>query len=47
LNVKRRFTEEHIIGFLRQAPKGAGAENTHLERLLAESMLANKVTKVT
>jgi len=27
--------------------KEAGAENTHLKRLLAESMLANKVTKVT
>ena len=35
--MKKRFTEEQIIGFLREA------ENSRLKKLLAESMLENEV----
>ena len=43
--VSMRLTEDQNIGFLRQAPEKAGAENSRLKRLLTESMLENEVTK--
>ena len=48
--MKKRFTEEQIIGFLREADRGVGvkeleAENARLKQLLAETMLENEVTK--
>ena len=48
--MKKRFTEEQIIGFLREADRGVGvkeleAENARLKKILAETMLEKEVTK--
>ena len=54
--MKKRFTEEQIIGFLREADRGMDvsdarrlkaleAENSKLKKLLAEAMLENEVSK--
>lgn len=47
--MKKRFAEQPIIGFLREADakllKELEAENNWLNRLLAEAMLENAVIK--
>ena len=48
--MKKRFTEEQIIGFLREADRGVGvkeleAENARLKKLLVETLPENEVTK--
>ena len=48
--MKKRFSEEQIIGFLREAEAGVAvkeleAENTRLKKLLAEQLFENDVIK--
>ena len=48
--MKKRFTEEQIIGFLREAEVGLPikeleTENSRLKKMLAESMLEIEVTR--
>ena len=48
--MKKRFSEEQIIGFLREADAGMAikeleSENASLKKLLAEQMFENDVIK--